>query len=125
MDELNDAAATSGRLGISNSHFKFKIGVFSTMFIVSLTYVCEMSEVDRYLDSHIAYLNNQYAKGIFLASGRKEPRTGGIILAVANSRELLDTILAQDPFNIHGLATYEVTEFIPTKASEELSFLLA
>ncbi|MBU2978795.1 YciI family protein [Alteromonas sp. C1M14] len=93
------------------------------MFVISLTYICEMSEVEKHLSSHIEYLNEQYSNGVFLASGRKVPRTGGVILAKAESREVLDLILSDDPFKIHGLANYEVTEFVPSKTSLELEFL--
>ncbi|GAB6262539.1 YciI family protein [Photobacterium sp. 53610] len=93
------------------------------MFVVSLTYTCALSEVEKHLDAHIAYLEQQYAAGVFLLSGRKEPRTGGVILANAENREALDQVLLADPFRQHGLATYEITEFIPTKTSEALSFL--
>ena len=94
------------------------------MFVVSLTYVCELSEVDKYLDSHMEYLNKQYVNGVFLASGRKTPRTGGIIFAQAESREVLEHILSADPFKVHGLANYEITEFVASKAAPELDFLI-
>ncbi|KDM93440.1 YciI family protein [Photobacterium galatheae] len=93
------------------------------MFVVSLTYTCSLSEIEKHLPTHIAYLDQQYAAGIFLASGRKEPRTGGVILANAASRADLEQVLLADPFRQHGLATYEVTEFIPTKTCEAFSFL--
>ena len=32
--------------------------------------------------------------------------------------------LEDDPFYQHGLAEYDITEFIPTKTAQELSFLL-
>ena len=60
----------------------------------------------------------------FLASGRKIPRNGGVILAKAQSREELDEILKQDPFNQNNLADYEVIEFVPSMTSKELSYLL-
>jgi uncharacterized protein YciI len=50
------------------------------MFIVSLTYICNLEEIDKILPEHIQYLKEQYEKGNFIASGRKVPRTGGIIL---------------------------------------------
>lgn len=92
------------------------------MFVVSLTYVCE---IERHLADHIEYLDENYAKGVFLASGRKEPRTGGVILAQMESRAELDKVLANDPFNINKLANYDVIEFIPSKTSEALSCLRA
>jgi len=94
------------------------------MFIISITYTCNIKEIELYLDEHIKYLDYQYDAGKFLASGRKNPRTGGIILALASSRDEIEKVLADDPFKINNLATYEITEFIPSKTSPELSLLL-
>lgn len=93
------------------------------MFVISLKYICELSEIEKHLSAHIEYLELHYAAGHFIASGRKVPRTGGVILALSESREEIDKIVAEDPFHLHGLAEYEVTEFIPTKTSVELAFL--
>ena len=94
------------------------------MFIVSLTYTSGIDEIEKHLPAHINYLEQHYLTGNFLVSGRKNPRIGGVILAVTESREKLDEILIEDPFYINKLADYDVTEFIPTKASRELSFLV-
>lgn len=94
------------------------------MFIISMTYVAPMSEIEAYLDEHKRYLQEQYDAGHFIASGRKVPRTGGIILARSESLETLEPILAADPFHLHKLATYEVTEFMPTMVGEEFRELL-
>ncbi len=93
------------------------------MFIISLTYTCDISEIEKHLADHIDYLDRQYSEGVFLASGRKVPRTGGVILANVESRDKLDRILAEDPFKQHAVANYDVIEFIPTKTSNELEFL--
>ncbi|WP_430461306.1 YciI family protein [Thalassolituus sp. LLYu03] len=93
------------------------------MFVVSLTYVAELNEIDQHLDAHVDYLNRCYDAGIFLASGRKVPRTGGVILAQAENRAALDAVLQQDPFFVHRLAAYDVTEFEPTRTSAALDFL--
>lgn len=95
------------------------------MFVVSLNYICELSEIEKHLADHIEYLDENYAKGIFLASGRKEPRTGGVILAQMESRAELEKLIAKDPFKINELAEYEVIEFTPSKTSEALRFLCA
>lgn len=94
------------------------------MFVVSLTYTCDLSEVEKHLSDHLDYLERYYGNGTFLASGRKEPRTGGVILARAESIGSLEAVLSEDPFKVHGLADYEITEFVPTKTSAELEFLL-
>ncbi len=94
------------------------------MFIISLTYKASLEAIDRQLDNHVAYLKAQYALGHFVASGRKVPRTGGVILSQIAGREVLDKVLEQDPFYQHDLADYEIIEFIPSMTSESFKDLL-
>lgn len=94
------------------------------MFIVNITYKVPLEEIDRYLEAHISFLNQQYQIGHFLASGRKVPRDGGVILARGENRESLLSILAQDPFRVNDLADYEMIEFVPSKTVPELESLL-
>lgn len=93
------------------------------MFIISLTYHKALEEVDAHLNAHVEFLKNNYAKGIFIASGRKIPRDGGVILALAPTRAEIEALIACDPFYIHDVATYEITEFTPSMTSPELTFL--
>ncbi len=94
------------------------------MFIINLTYKTELDKVDQFLDDHIEFLNEQYERGHFLASGRKIPRTGGIILSNVASKSELKKIIKKDPFQKNELAAYEITEFVPSKTCDELKFLL-
>lgn len=94
------------------------------MFVVSLTYTVDLNQVDQVLQQHIAYLDEQYRLGHFLASGRKEPRTGGVILATAADRAELEAILAQDPFYQAELALYDITEVIVSRAAIDLQTLI-
>ena len=89
------------------------------MFIVSLTYIVDLEKVDELLPLHVDYLKNQYEKGNFIASGRKIPRTGGIILSKLDSIEKLEEVLNQDPFKINSLAEYKIEEFIPSMTSND------
>lgn len=93
------------------------------MFIISLTYIKPLDEVDALIEEHVVYLKKQYALGTFLISGRKIPRTGGIILVGSASREEIETIIALDPFYTHQVASYEIIEFSPTMTVHELAFL--
>ncbi|WP_095084561.1 YciI family protein [Mesorhizobium sophorae] len=81
------------------------------MFVVSLNYKVPLTEIDRLQAAHIEWLKACYAEGIFVASGPKKPRTGGIIIAQC-PREVLDARLAADPFAMCNAADYEVTEFL-------------
>lgn len=94
------------------------------MFVVTLTYTVPLERIDELVPEHVAWLERQYAAGAFLASGRRVPRTGGVILARAESPAALDAILAGDPFAVAGAATYQVTEFLPTMTAPELASLV-
>ncbi|WP_234418463.1 YciI family protein [Dongshaea marina] len=76
------------------------------------------------LEAHVEYLEQQYWAGYFVASGRKVPRSGGMILARAESRSVLDAVLARDPFAVAGVAEYRVEEFVPGKVAEGFEALL-
>ena len=51
------------------------------MFVISITYTKPAQDIDALLTAHHQFLNAQYADGVFLMSGRKVPRGGGIIIA--------------------------------------------
>ncbi|WP_431041387.1 YciI family protein [Streptomyces sp. P1-3] len=91
------------------------------MFVLELTYTAPMERVDALLEEHVAWLDEQYAAGVFLASGRKQPRDGGVILAVAESRAAIEKIAAADPFTVAGVCAYRITEFIATKTAPGLA----
>jgi uncharacterized protein YciI len=88
------------------------------VFIISTFFKKPIEEVDRYLPEHIAYLDKFHAAGVFICSGRKNPRTGGCILAKAPDRESVLNAIKEDPFYQEGIADYEITEFSPTKYVE-------
>jgi uncharacterized protein YciI len=94
------------------------------MFIVSLSYKVDLDEIDKILPQHIKYLKAQYKQDSFIASGRKIPRTGGIILSKLNTLDELQRVLEQDPFKIHNLANYEIQEFMPSMTSDKFKNLL-
>jgi uncharacterized protein YciI len=89
------------------------------MFVVSLTYKVPLDRIDGLLEEHKEWLQAGYAAGVFVASGAKRPRTGGVILA-RGDRQALDARLSNDPFAIAGAADYEVTEFAATSVAPGL-----
>ena len=84
------------------------------MFIAILTYKKPLEEVDRFLQAHRDYLAEHYAAGDFIASGPQTPRIGGVIMIKTDNREAVVSIIVQDPFNINGIADYQIVEFTPT-----------
>jgi uncharacterized protein YciI len=95
------------------------------MFIVLLNYIKPLSEVDRFVEEHRQFLQRHYAAGNFLLSGRKEPRTGGVILATAGTRAEIERIIEDDPFRREKVAEYEIIEFLPSMSAEHLAHLVA
>ena len=90
------------------------------MFIVELIYKVELAEIDAQMRSHMAFLKRHYSTGTFLVSGRKVPRDGGIILAIAKSREEIEAIMREDPFCKKGLADFRVIEFRASQRAADI-----
>ncbi|NDV26348.1 YciI family protein [Desulfovibrio sp. JC010] len=93
------------------------------MYILNLNYIKPLEDIDSLLDEHIEYLEKYYSEGIFITSGRKIPRTGGVILANNISLEKLDEIINEDPFKREGVAEYEIIHFTPTMMADGYEIL--
>ena len=92
------------------------------MYIVYLNYVRPLEEVEAVLDPHVTWLNKYFDAGVFITAGRKDPRTGGVLMVKDIDRERLNTILAEDPFQ--AVAEYEVTKVNVTRSAEEFQSLV-
>ncbi|MFZ6688358.1 YciI family protein [Undibacterium sp. SXout11W] len=93
------------------------------MFIIDLDYIKALTEVEKFIPEHRQFLEKYYASAKFLISGRKEPRTGGIIIANCASRDEVETLIQEDPFHREAIARYTITEFIPTMTADFLENL--
>jgi uncharacterized protein YciI len=91
------------------------------MVIISLTYKKPIEEVENYIKEHIVFLEKYYSQNKFVFSGRKDPRTGGVILANNVTAIEVNEIIKEDPFYKHQIADYEITEFIPTKYDQRFA----
>lgn len=89
------------------------------LFLVLLDYLRPLPEVDVLQAGHREFLARHYAAGHFLLSGRKVPRTGGVILARGDSRAEVARWLAEDPFHQTGVAAYEIVAWEPVLKSAE------
>jgi uncharacterized protein YciI len=90
------------------------------MFVIELTYTAPLADIDVRMRAHVAFLKKYYAAGNFLVSGRQVPRTGGIIIALADSREQIESIMAEDPFCKHGLADVQIIEFRASQQADDM-----
>jgi uncharacterized protein YciI len=95
------------------------------LFVAILTYVAPIEQIDATGPEHVAWLQRGYDRGLVLASGRRVPRTGGIILARAASVEDVERWMRQDPFQARGLATAEIYPFEANMMSEAMRTVLS
>lgn len=91
------------------------------MFIILLNYIKSVEAVDAVIPAHLNYLEHYYQLDKFILSGRKRPRTGGVILCQAQDKDEVWAIIEEDPFYLKKVAAYEVLEFLPTKATTSLT----
>ena len=95
-----------------------------SLFIIDLSYKVPLEKLDEAMKAHINFLDKHYESGHFIASGRKVPRTGGIILAKAESKAEVEGWMKADPFYKLELTDFTVTEFLTSKAHPLLKELL-
>jgi uncharacterized protein YciI len=94
------------------------------MFVVDLNYIAPLERIDAIMGDHMKFLRKYYKLNTFIASGRKVPRTGGIILVLAKSKDEVEKIINEDPFVINKLAEYSITEFRTSQVHPDLKDLL-
>ncbi len=89
------------------------------MFVIELIYKVPLEQIDAAMKAHMAWLRTHYAAGTFLASGRKVPRDGGIILA-AGERAAIEAVVSEDPFVSRGLAEFRLIEFRLSQVADDI-----
>jgi uncharacterized protein YciI len=93
------------------------------MLVIDIHYTKPFAEVEKVLQAHRDFLRECYAKGYYLASGPKNPKTGGVIIALVD-KEKAQTLIEQDPFKQAGVGEYTITEFEPVLHDQAIASLL-
>jgi uncharacterized protein YciI len=94
------------------------------MFVVLITYKTDLAVIEKYVVAHRAYLDEGYKNNILIASGPRNPKTGGILLSQLSDKLTLENFLHKDPFFVNDLAEYELIEFLPNKCHPEFQHFL-
>lgn len=94
------------------------------MFIINVEYIASLEEIEKHLQAHRDFLELHYQKGLLLASGPQNPRTGGIIIALGQDRSVIEIMIKEDPFAKAHVARYTITEFSPVKYQQEIKDLI-
>lgn len=94
--------------------------------IAIIRYRRPLEDVVRVTDEHRAYLRTLKERGLLVASGPFDPRSGGaLLLRVPDESvaETLDMIRDGDPFTKQGIAQYELLPWKPNIGVEGLDAL--
>lgn len=83
--------------------------------MVEITYTAPMTTIDEILPEHRKFLQIGYDSGMLLCSGPMTPRTGGIIIARAETIDVVREYFGNDPYRVRGAAEYRFVEFTPVK----------
>ena len=75
------------------------------------------------MQRHVAWLTAAYENDLVVASGRRVPRTGGVIV-MRGDKGAVETLVATDPFVADGLAEAEVIAFTASMAAPALADLV-
>ncbi len=77
--------------------------------LMILRYRAPMDAIVAATELHRSYLRELHTRGIVLASGPFDPRTGGaILLRLGEDSPTLEAIRDADPFHQQGLVEYEL-----------------
>lgn len=97
------------------------------MYVLAiLRYRRSLEEILTRLDAHRSYLRELRDRGILLASGPFDPRSGGALLLrvpEGSTTAELDAIRDADPFVRDGMAQYEILPWKPVIGTEDLDRL--
>ena len=83
------------------------------LFVVLMHYSRPLAEVDGVRAEHVTYLERLAKQGTVLAWARRDPPTGGVLLAAAPDTDTLERVLADDPYVTAGVAKPEIVAFSP------------
>jgi len=93
------------------------------MVVAELTYKRPLEDVEKFLVAHREFLQTYYDKGLFIASGPKNQRDGGIIIALVDKKKMGE-LMKEDPFYKNDIADYRFIQFEAVKCCKELVNLL-
>ena len=94
------------------------------MFLVDISFINMKKITPELTEKHRAYLATEYQKNNLLFGGRKEPRTGGLLISAHSDKQSLCDMLDKDPFIQSGAVSYSITAFEPVMAAKAYQHLV-
>jgi uncharacterized protein YciI len=78
-------------------------------------YLKPLDEVDAARADHMSFLSGLEDRGLVVSAGRQDPATGGVVLFDVDTEAEALTLIADDPYVLRGLATYEPIGWKPSR----------
>ena len=88
------------------------------LYAIKLTYIRPIDEIQAQLDQHKGWLARYTKAGTILFAGPLEGGKAGFILAFAETLAAIQAMIAEDPFDVFRLATFDVAECNPAIRAE-------
>lgn len=81
------------------------------LFIVEGTIKDAQNMNEDILDKHKSYTQKAMEEGKIFLSGLKIDQSGGLFIMKEKSKEAVESYLANEPLQIHGIQEYKIIEF--------------
>ena len=94
------------------------------MFVVLLRFSENKGRAGEFMERHNAWISKGFDDGVFLLVGSLQPRAGGAVVAHNPTLSDLQRRVNDDPFVAADVVKAEILEISPSKAEEQLEFLL-
>lgn len=78
------------------------------LFSITLSYIRPVEDVKEHLDAHKEWLVRYIKAGTIIVAGPLRQGNGGFILAHAEELSDIETMIADDPFDRHRLASFDI-----------------
>ncbi|MEU6158483.1 YciI family protein [Streptomyces sp. NPDC047130] len=89
----------------------------TAMYILMNTYTVPTQAIDAELPRHRRWVEHHFAEGHFIFGGRREPRTGGFVVAATDDEGEAREYLEEEPLFAQGLVTWELFGLVPQLSS--------
>ena len=93
------------------------------IFVISTTYTKSLEEVGKFRQEHFDFIQKNIDAEKFIAGGRQNPPTGGLILAYNVTKAELEEILKEDAYYKNNLIETVITEFTPALLDKDFEKL--
>lgn len=83
------------------------------LYAITLNYLRPDAEIQAQLEAHKAWLIHHIQTGNILFAGPLKDKAAGFVLAHATELAEIQQMIAADPFEIHGLVSFDIQTIEP------------